>query len=224
MSQPTEGRREGSLQAPTRHPLAWRDPGFYKEEALMKELGRVFDICHGCRRCVSLCNAFPSLFDLIDNSPTLEMDGVKKEDYWRVVDHCYLCDLCFMTKCPYVPPHEWNVDFPHLMLRAKAVKFQKGNTKFRDRMLTSTDTVGKLMGIPIVVQTVNASNKTRVFRKALDKILGVHPNAILPEYHSRTFRKRYDDVAAAGTAVATASTLGRVALYTTCYGNYNEPQ
>jgi len=29
-------------------------------------------------------------------------------------------------KCPYVPPHPWNVDFPHLMLRAKAVKFRKG--------------------------------------------------------------------------------------------------
>jgi Fe-S oxidoreductase len=129
-----------------------------------------------------------------------------------------------MTKCPYVPPHEWNLDFPHLMLRAKAVKFQKGDTKFRDRLLTSTDTVGKLAGIPIVVQTVNASNKTKVFRKALDKVLGVHPDAILPEYHSRTFRKRYDAAAAAGTAVPTASTRGRVALYATCYGNYNEPQ
>jgi glycerol-3-phosphate dehydrogenase subunit C len=224
MSAPTEGKREGSLHAPTRHPLDWKSPSFYDEEALFKELERVYDICHGCRRCVSLCQSFPTLFDLVDESPTLEVDGIKKEDYWKVVDHCYLCDLCFMTKCPYVPPHEWNLDFPHLMLRAKAVKFQKGDTKFRDRLLTSTDTVGKLAGIPIVVQTVNASNKTKVFRKALDKVLGVHPDAILPEYHSRTFRKRYDDAAAAGTAVPTASTRGRVALYATCYGNYNEPQ
>ena len=224
MSAPTEGKREGSLQAPTRHPLDWKNPDFYNEESLFKELERVYDICHGCRRCVSLCQSFPTLFDLVDESPTLEVDGIKKEDYWKVVDHCYLCDLCFMTKCPYVPPHEWNLDFPHLMLRAKAVKYQKGDIKLRDRMLTSTDTVGKLAGIPIVVQTVNASNKTKVLRTALDKVLGVHPDAILPEYHSRTFRKRYDDSAAAGTAEPTASTRGRVALYATCYGNYNEPQ
>lgn len=217
-------RREGSLQAPTRHPLDWRNPAFYDEHALEKELERVFDICHGCRRCVSLCQSFPTLFDLVDESPTMEVDGIQKKDYWKVVDHCYLCDLCFMTKCPYVPPHEWNVDFPHLMLRAKAVKFQKGDTQLRDRLLTSTDTVGKLAGIPVVVQTVNASNKTKVFRKALDKVLGIHPDAILPTYHGRTFRKRYDDAAASGGATPTASARGRVALYATCYGNYNEPQ
>jgi glycerol-3-phosphate dehydrogenase subunit C len=87
---------------------------------------RIFDICHGCRRCVSLCGAFPTLFDLVDESKTGEVDGVDKKDYWKVVDQCYLCDLCYMTKCPYVPPHEWNLDFPHTMLRAKAIKFKKG--------------------------------------------------------------------------------------------------
>ena len=56
------------------------------------------------------------------------MDSVEKTDYWKVVDQCYLCDMCYMTKCPYVPPHPWNLDFPHLMLRAKAVKFKKGET------------------------------------------------------------------------------------------------
>ena len=224
MSQPTEGRREGSLQAPTRHPLEWREPGFYNEEALMEELERVFDICHGCRRCVSLCQSFPTLFDLVDNSPTLEMDGVKKEDYWQVVDHCYLCDLCFMTKCPYVPPHEWNVDFPHLMLRAKAVKFKKGDIKKRDKLLTNTDMVGKLAGIPVVVQAVNAANRSGAMRKMLDKVLGVHPEAILPQYHSKTLRKRVKNRDGNGqVAVPAGRTRGKVALFATCYGNYNEP-
>ena len=223
MSAPTEGRREGSLEAPTRHPLDWKNPDFYDEASLNKELERVFDICHGCRRCVSLCQSFPTLFDLVDESPTMEVDGVKKDDYWKVVDHCYLCDLCYMTKCPYVPPHEWNLDFPHLMLRAKAVKFHKGDVKIRDRILTSTDTVGKLAGIPIVVQTVNAANKTKAFRRALDSVLGVHPDAVVPEYHSRTYRKRHDAAAAQGTVNATTATQGKVALYITCYGNYNEP-
>ena len=119
--------REGSLEAPTRHPLAWKNPEFWDQAKAEKELERIFDICHGCRRCVSLCTTFPTLFDLVDSSETLEVDGVKKEDYWKVVDQCYLCDLCYMTKCPYVPPHPWNVDFPHVMLRAKAIKFKKGH-------------------------------------------------------------------------------------------------
>ena len=159
--------QEGNLQAPTRHALDWQNPDFYSEESLNKELERVFDICHGCRRCVSLCQSFPTLFDLVDASATLEVDGVKKEDYKQVVDHCYLCDLCYMTKCPYVPPHQWNVDFPHLMLRAKAVHYKNGHTKLRDKILTSTDTVGSFVGIPIVAPTVNAVNKVGVARKAL---------------------------------------------------------
>ncbi len=216
--------REGSLEAPTRHALAWRNADFYNEESLYTEMERVFDICHGCRRCFSLCQAFPTLFDAIDASPTLELDGVPKPVYWKVVDHCYLCDMCYMTKCPYVPPHQWNVDFPHLMLRAKAVKFQQGEVKVRDRILTSTDTVGKLAGIPVVVQVVNAANRNKTFRKVLDKTLGVHADAVVPEYHSNTFRKRHRDDAATSTAVPTAHTRGRVALFATCYGNYNEPQ
>ena len=224
MTSTTEGTREGNLEAPTRHPLDWTSPSFYEEEGLFKELARVFDICHGCRRCFNLCNSFPTLFDAIDESDTMELDGVAREAYWDVVDHCYLCDMCYMTKCPYVPPHEWNVDFPHLMLRAKAVKFKKGNVRARDRILTATDTVGKLAGIPIVVQLVNATNKTGLGRKALHKVLSVHPDAILPEYHSKTLRKRIGGgTGTADTAVPAGPTRGRVALFATCYGNYNEP-
>ena len=151
--------REGSLEAPTRHPLDWLNPDFYNEEACLTEMERIFDICHGCRRCVSLCGSFPTLFDLVDEGPTGEMDGVDKKDYWKVVDQCFLCDLCYLTKCPYVPPHEWNLDFPHTMLRAKAIKFQKGEVSAGEKFLASTDTHGQFAGIPIVVQAVNAINK-----------------------------------------------------------------
>ena len=58
--------KEGNLEAPTRHPLNWKDEDFYDDNSLNTELERVFDICHGCRRCVSLCKSFPTLFDLID--------------------------------------------------------------------------------------------------------------------------------------------------------------
>jgi len=225
MPAPTEVSREGSLGAPTRHPLDWQNPEFFNKQSLNQELERVFDICHGCRRCVNLCNAFPTLFDFVDESSTMEVDGVSKEDYVKVVDQCFLCDLCFMTKCPYVPPHEWNVDFPHLMLRAKAVKFKEGKTSLRDRLLTSTDQVGKLASIPVVVNVVNASNKARLTRGILDKTLGVHPDAILPEYHSDTMRKRLKrHKGATSVTQPTAGTRGKVVLFTTCYGNYNEPQ
>ena len=224
MTSKTEGTREGSLEAPTRHPLDWTSERFYDEADLFAELERVYDICHGCRRCFSLCHAFPTLFDAIDESDTMELDGVAKEVYWDVVDHCYLCDMCYMTKCPYVPPHEWNVDFPHLMLRAKAVKFRQGRARGRDKLLTSTDAVGKLAGIPIITQAVNATNSSRGGRKLVEKLLAVHPEAVLPQYHTKTLRKRVSKLKARkATGEPAGPTHGKVALFATCYGNYNEP-
>jgi Fe-S oxidoreductase len=216
--------REGSLEAPTRHPLDWQNPDFFDQASLEKELERVFDICHGCRRCVSLCQAFPTLFDLVDESESMEVDGVAKKDYWKVVDHCYLCDLCYMTKCPYVPPHEWNLDFPHLMLRAKAVKYRHGRTRLRDRILTSTDAVGSLAGIPVVNGLVNAVNANPVGRQALAAVLGVHTEARVPPYQRATLRKTEKRrIGRVATGEPAGPTTGKVALFTTCYGNYNEP-
>ena len=226
MSSVTDGGgREGSLQAPTRHPLNWRDPSFYDEAALDKELHRVFDICHGCRRCFSLCQSFPILFDAIDASPTLELDGVDKRVYWQVVENCYLCDMCYMTKCPYVPPHPWNVDFPHLMLRAKAVRARRGELTLAERMLSSTEAVGRLAGIPVVAEIVNAANRNGAARKLLDKTLGVDPRAPLPKYHSNTARRRLRNTLRRDLPLqAGGGTRGQVVLFTTCYGNRNEPQ
>jgi glycerol-3-phosphate dehydrogenase subunit C len=218
-----ERPREGSLEAPTRHPVDWQSPEFWDENALNAELERVYDICHGCRRCVSLCHAFPTLFDLVDESETMEVDGVDKADYHKVVEHCYLCDMCYMSKCPYVPPHEWNVDFPHLMLRAKAVNFKKNGASFRDRTLTSTDKVAKLATIPLVDVTVNALNKNGAFRKVLEGTLGVHHAAPVPTYHRNNLRKQVGRFARSLEAKPVGRTTGKVAFYATCYGNYNSP-
>ncbi len=214
--------REGSLEAPKRHPVDWKRPEYYDEQKLFPELHRVFDICHGCRRCVNLCTAFPRLFDLIDEGPSGELDAVARERYWEVVDRCYLCDLCFMTKCPYVPPHEWNVDFPHLMLRAKAVKFKKGATRFRDRLLTSTDAIGRLAAIPVVAQAVNAVNANGPARSLMQTVLGIHRSRKLPPYAPAKFRSA--NKANAGFAARSGErTPGKVALFATCYITYNEP-
>lgn len=214
--------REGSLEAPTRHPLDWTNPDFYDEEKLHTEMERVFDMCHGCRRCLSLCGSFPTLFDLVDATDDGEVHGVDKKDYDKVVDECFLCDVCYVTKCPYVPPHPWNLDFPHLMLRAKAVKFKSGEVKMRDKLLASTDTMGKFAGIPIVTESVNAINRTGVMRSVMESTLGVDKKAWIPEYATKTFTQ----LATASTAWPVrdgAKTPGKVAIYATCYINYNEP-
>ncbi|MBY0474490.1 MAG: Fe-S oxidoreductase [Nitrosomonas sp.] len=213
---------EGSLEAPKRHPIDWKNPDFYNEASLNQELERVFDICHGCRRCVNLCTAFPRLFDLIDESTTGELDSVNKNQFWEVVERCYLCDMCFMTKCPYVPPHEWNIDFPHLMLRAKTVKYKYKGAGFRDKLLSNTDLIGKLATIPVVVQTVNAVNKTPITRKLMDGMLGIHADRKLPEYATQTFRSNAEP-SNAFPVINGARTPGQVAIYATCYINYNEP-
>ena len=245
-----EGVREGSLEAPTRHPIDWRNPDFFDEESLFAELERVFDICHGCRRCVSLCNAFPTLFDLVDESETMEVDGVSRSDYGKVVEQCYLCDLCYMTKCPYVPPHEWNVDFPHLMLRAKAVNYRHGKVRVRDRLITKTDVVGRFASLPVIAGAVNAANRSKPVRAAMDAGAGIHREANLPPYDSRSIRRRLRKLpstvanaagrganrpasrdapvggngSAAAGPVAGERTRGRVVLFGTCYGNWNEPR
>ncbi|HMV53911.1 MAG TPA: heterodisulfide reductase-related iron-sulfur binding cluster [Rhodocyclaceae bacterium] len=214
--------REGSLEAPKRHPLDWKNPEFYDEEKLYAELERTYDICHGCRRCVSLCNAFPKLFDLIDEGESGELDSVPKQKYWDVVDQCYLCDMCFMTKCPYVPPHEWNLDFPHLMLRAKAVKFRKGEVRMRDKLLTSTDALGKLAAIPVVAQTVNAVNGVGVARSVMQSVLGVHKDRELPPFAPTKFRAGAKPNGSFAVRAGERAP-GKVAIYSTCYVNYNEP-
>ena len=186
------------------------------------ELERVFDVCHGCRRCVNLCEAFPTLFDLIDESDTMEVDGVDKADFGQVVDQCYLCDLCAETKCPYLPPHEWRIDFPHLMLRAKAARFKETKPRWRDRLITSTGGVFKALSTPGIAPLANAAANNAALRGVGERFAGVHKDAPLPAFHVRTASRRAaapDDI----EPVAGTATTGKVAVYVTCYGEHNEP-
>ena len=215
--------KEGSLEAPKREPIRWRDPSFHEREAVDAELARVFDVCHTCRRCVSLCAAFPTLFDLIDESKTMEVDGVAKADYGKVVDHCYLCDLCAETKCPYLPPHEFRIDFPHLMLRAKAAGFKERKPRWRDRLITSTTQVFGTMATPGIRQLANGGARNKTLRGIGQRLAGIHKDAPLPAIHARSERPSAPSVDEAKAPVAGAATTGKVALFVTCYGEYNEP-
>ncbi len=214
--------REGSLEAPTRHVIDWETPDFTDRAKTEAEMERVFDICHTCRRCFNLCDSFPRLFDLIDESPTGELDAVSKADYKQVADACTLCDMCFMTKCPYVPPHEFNIDFPHLMLRYRAVEHKEGGLPVPVRELTRTDRNGKLAGKIAPLANWASDRHNALTRPLMEKVGGIDRNAALPKYHGRTFAMRAKrnppevDRSAPG--------FGRKAvLYATCFVNYNNP-
>jgi glycerol-3-phosphate dehydrogenase subunit C len=214
--------REGSLEAPTRHAIGWQDPDFVDREKTEAEMGRIFDICHGCRRCFNLCDAFPRLFDLIDNSATGEVDGVAVADYRQVADACTLCDMCFMTKCPYVPPHEFNLDFPHVMLRYRAVEHHEGRVPWARTELGKTDRNGSLARFVAPLANWGSDRHNRLTRPILEKIADVDQGADLPKYHGRTFAMRARH--APPPVHLNAPAAGRKAvLYATCFVNYNNP-
>ena len=213
---------EGGLRAPERHPVDWKDADFADPVKLDAEMRRVFDICHGCRRCFNLCQSFPKLFDLVDESPTGELDSVKSEDFASVVDLCTLCDMCFMTKCPYVPPHEFNLDFPHLMLRYRAVQAQAAKPDgFIRRQLKETDFNGRAARLAAPLINWATRRSRRLIRRFLQWFAGIHRDAELPEFHFRTLEMRaLEKPAADRTAPARER---KVALYATCFANYNSP-
>ena len=219
--------REGSLDAPTRHPIDWQNPEFYDLENLDAELRRVFDICHGCRRCFNLCESFPRLFDLIDESESGELDTVSSDDFAPVVQACTLCDMCFMTKCPYVPPHEFNLDFPHLMLRARAAEAKaKGGFPFVQSQLAQMDRNGKMAEKIAPLANWGSKRGNGLTRPVLEKAAGIDARADLPKFAGETFtrRARKDDAAGLINVNREAPAFGRkAAIYATCFVNYNNP-
>jgi Fe-S oxidoreductase len=127
-----------------------------------------------------------------------------------------------MTKCPYVPPHQFNLDFPHMMLRAKAIKFKNGGVSASEKFLASTDVHGQLAGIPIVVQVTNAVNQTKLARSVMESVAGVDKNAWLPSLATTKFRSAAPK-ARSSVVKDGAKTPGKVAIFSTCFINYNEP-
>ena len=215
---------EGSLEAPTRQIIDWQNPDFADPVKLDEEMRRVFDICHGCRRCFNLCDSFPRLFDLIDNSPQEEVEHLASEDFKPVVEACTLCDMCFMTKCPYVPPHPFMLDFPHLMLRHRFANAGKNKKEFIQKQLAEMDRNGTLAR-PIA-PLVNWASKTdnKLTRPLMEAVAGIDAKAPLPKFHSRTFVSA--DKHSEGTVNPNAPAFGKrkAALYATCFVNYNKPE
>ncbi|WP_088311046.1 heterodisulfide reductase-related iron-sulfur binding cluster [Novosphingobium sp. B 225] len=212
---------EGSLEAPTRHPIPWQDEAWYDEAALDAELRRVYDICHGCRRCFNLCDSFPILFDAVDESPNEEVDDLTSAQLASVVDACTLCDMCFMTKCPYVPPHSFDLDFPHLMLRHRAVQHRKGETSFADQQLSEMDRNGRLGTIAAGLANWATKESNGLTRPIMEKVVGIDRRAHLPPFMDVPLVNQANGIVPAPNPDGPA--FGKkVAIYAGCHDNFND--
>ena len=210
--------KEGSTKAPTRHPVDFENPDFLNPEKLDTEMRRVFDICHGCRRCFNLCDSFPKLFDMIDNSKDEDVQSLSSDKFSEVVDACTLCDMCFMTKCPYVPPHEFNLDFPHLMLRYRMLQKKQKKLPIIQSELAKTDRNGKIgtMFSSIINFITNVKNK--ISRQILQFFLGIDKKAHLPKYNSETFSNTFKKL----KKKSNPNFKRKVVIYSTCFVNFNK--
>ena len=219
--------KEGSTEAPIRYPLDWHSEEFYDRAALDEEARRQFDVCHGCRRCFNLCDSFPRLFDLIDESESGELDTVASDDFGPIIDGCTMCDMCFMTKCPYVPPHEFNLDFPHLMLRYRAVELkEKGKAPFTQNQLAQMDRNGSLAEKVSGLANWGSAKGNVVTRPVMSATLGIDKNVELPKFTGETFMKRAEKSAKNGELEPNKEGTAqdrKALIYATCSVNYNNP-
>ena len=213
--------KEGSIKAPIRHPIDFNHPDFLDESKLDKEMRRVFDICHGCRRCFNLCDSFPKLFDMIDESKDENVESLSSNKFSPVVDSCTLCDMCFMTKCPYVPPHEFDLDFPHLMLRYRTLQKKQNKLPKIPAQLAQIDRNAKIgvMFSGLINWISNIKNK--FLRKILELIVGIDKKVKLPVYNSETFTNYFKK----NNNLINLEALKKdrkVVIYSTCFVNFNK--
>ena len=189
-----------------------KSKAFYDEADLASEERRIFEICHGCRLCAGICPPFDILFDLIDTKD-ITAEELTAQDLHSVMDACFYCKLCY-TKCPYTPPHEFKLDFPHLALRHKAVQFKKSGAPLAAKMLA--DPAGMARKSRPVAKLANAANRFKPMRRVLSWTLGIHPDAPLPPVASRTFESIFPKLPKAEAPAE------KVVLFSTCLieGNY----
>jgi len=213
--------KEGSTQAPIRHSINFTHPDFLDQKKLDDEMRRVFEICHGCRRCFNLCDSFPKLFEIIDESKNEDVKSLSSKKFPEVVDACTLCDMCFMTKCPYVPPHEFNIDFPHLMLRYRTLQKKEKKIAIIPSQLAEIDRNGKIGVVFSKIVNWFSNIKNKFFRKIIELIAGIDVRASLPKYNSETFTN-YFIRNNNSIKVGSSNKKRKVVIYSTCFVNFNK--
>ncbi|HEX9263636.1 MAG TPA: anaerobic glycerol-3-phosphate dehydrogenase subunit C [Candidatus Binatia bacterium] len=200
------------------------DSRYYDDKDLRSEAERVFSVCADCRLCVKFCGSFPKLFDAVDDYCTeekyaeVDTKKLKTEDVREVVDLCFQCKLCYI-KCPYTPgDHEWAIDFPRLIARAKAQEVKKKGVPLVDKLLGNPDLVGKLGTATSAL--ANWGNENALNRQLMHSAVGIHKDKKLPSFASKTFAAQFDARRKAPQGEPTA----KIAFFSTCYVNYNQPE
>ena len=197
-------------------------PAFWDTGAVDTELRRVYDICNGCRRCLPLCPSFRVMFDRLDvEAVDGDAEKLLAAEVKEVVDLCYQCKLCY-NHCPYTPPHRWAIDFPRLMLRARAAEARRVGVTRQDRLLGNTALVGRLGSLAAPLS--NWLNELRVHRAFLQWIVGIHRQRQLPRFHRPTFSAWFTGrprKVVEGQAKAPGPR--KIALFATCTVEYNAP-
>src|SRR5258706_5191780 len=200
------------------------DPRYYDEKDLRAESERIFGVCADCRLCVKFCGSFPKLFNAIDEYCTdekyseVDTKKLKSDDVRAVVDDCFQCKLCYI-KCPYTPgDHDWSIDFPRLMARGKAQQVKKNGVRLVDKLLGNPDLVGKAGSM--TAQLANWANENSLNRQLMESAIGIHKDKKLPAFASQTFARQFNAKNRSPQGEPTA----KVAFFSTCYVNYNQPE
>jgi glycerol-3-phosphate dehydrogenase subunit C len=200
------------------------DPRYYDEKDLRSEVERIFGLCADCRMCVKFCGSFPKMFDAVDDYCTegkyteVDTKKFKPEDVRQVVDLCFQCKLCYI-KCPYTPgDHDWAIDFPRLIARAKAQEVRKNGVPLADKLLGRPDLVGKLG--TSTAPLANWGNENALNRKLMHSVVGIHKDKKLPPFASKTFAAQF----ASQRKTLQGEPAAKIAFFSTCYVNYNQPE
>jgi Fe-S oxidoreductase len=173
---------------------------------------------------VRYCGSFPKLFDAIDTYCTdekyaeVDTKKLKPQDVKAVVDLCFQCKLCWI-KCPYTPgDHEWAIDFPRLMARAKAKEVKDTGVPLVDKVLGHPDAVGKVA--TKMSPLANWANESKLHRQFMESLLDIHKDKKLPPFASKTFAAQF----VARRKTPQGEPGGKIAFFSTCYVNYNQPE
>lgn len=174
--------------------------------------------------CVKYCGSFPTMFDAIDDYCTegkyaeVDTKKLKTEDVHQIVDLCFQCKLCYI-KCPYTPgDHEWAIDFPRLMARAKAQEVKEMGVPLVDKLLGNPDLVGKLG--TAIAPLANWANENTLSRQFLHSVVGIHKDKKLPSFAAKTFEAQF----AGRHKTLEGEPVAKIAFFSTCYVNYNQPE
>jgi glycerol-3-phosphate dehydrogenase subunit C len=191
---------------------------YWEAGALNNEIERTFEICHGCRLCFKYCDAFPTLFSLLDKKYDGDVRQVTPAETGTIMDSCFQCKLC-EVQCPYSERdgHEFRLDFPKLVHRYTAQRARSEGFTLRDKILADPDRAGTMARASFGL--ANSLSKVRLHRIFLEKVLGIHRDKLLPDFASSTFEKWAER---AGKIAAEPG--GEVVLFQTCYVQNNEPQ